>query len=95
MYLTKFEESRISDAMDSEKITSVNLIEPAQVPLKPVSPKKFLNLVLGLLLGALGGLGVAFFLHYMDDSLETVEDVEDALDVPVLISIPCNKKELS
>jgi uncharacterized protein involved in exopolysaccharide biosynthesis len=92
LYLTKFEESRISDAMDSQRITSVNLIEPAQVPLKPVSPKKFLNLVLGLFLGALGGLGLAFFLHYLDDSLETVEDVEDALDVPVLISIPYERK---
>ena len=87
LYLTKFEESRISDAMDSQKIASVHLIEPAQIPLKPVSPKVLLNLVLGLFLGAFGGLGLAFFLHYMDDSLETVEDVEDALGVPVLISI--------
>jgi uncharacterized protein involved in exopolysaccharide biosynthesis len=92
LYLTKFEESRISDAMDSQRITSVNLIEPAQVPLKPVSPKKFLNLVLGLFLGALGGLGLAFFLHYLDDSLEGVEEIEDALDVPVLISIPFERK---
>jgi uncharacterized protein involved in exopolysaccharide biosynthesis len=93
LYLTKFEESRISDAMDSGKNTRVNLIEPAQVPLKPVSPKVFLNLVLGLFLGALGALGLAFFLHYLDDSLETVEDVEHTLDVPVLISVPYSKKE--
>jgi tyrosine-protein kinase Etk/Wzc len=79
--------------MDSQRITSVNLIEPAQVPLKPVSPRKFLNLVLGLFLGALGGLGLAFFLHYLDDSLEDVEEIEDALDVPVLISVPYAKKE--
>jgi uncharacterized protein involved in exopolysaccharide biosynthesis len=93
LYLTKLEESRISNAMDSEKITGVNLIEPARVPLKPVSPKVFLNLVLGLFLGALGGLGLTFFLHYLDNSLETVEDVEHALDVPVLISVPYDKKE--
>lgn len=93
LYLTKFEESRISDAMDSEKITSVTLIEPVQVPIKPVSPKKFLNLVLGVFLGAVGGLGLAFFLHYLDDSLETVEDVENCLEVPVLISIPYTKKQ--
>lgn len=91
--LNKIAESRIPDAMDSQKMTSVSLIEPAQVPLKPVSPKVFLNLVLGLCLGALGGLGVAFFLHFLDDSLESVEDVEDALEAPVLISIPYDKKE--
>jgi uncharacterized protein involved in exopolysaccharide biosynthesis len=88
LYLTKFEESRISDAMDSEKIASVSLIEPAQVPLKPVSPKKMLNLVLGLFLGALGGLGLAFFLEYLDDSLGEIDDIEEQLKLPVLGVLP-------
>jgi uncharacterized protein involved in exopolysaccharide biosynthesis len=88
LYLTKLEESRISDAMDSEKIASVSLIEPAQSPLKPVSPKPMLNLLLALFLGAFGGLGLAFFFNYLDDSLERVEDVEEYLQLPVLASIP-------
>jgi uncharacterized protein involved in exopolysaccharide biosynthesis len=88
LYLTKFEESRISDAMDSEKIAGVSLIEPAQVPLKPISPKKMLNLVLGLFLGAMGGLGLAFFLEYLDDSLGEIDDVEEQLQLPVLGVLP-------
>jgi uncharacterized protein involved in exopolysaccharide biosynthesis len=93
--LNKIEKYRLSDAVDSQKMTRVSIIEPAQVPLKPVSPKVFLNLMLGLCLGALGGLGVAVCLHFLDDSLESVEDVENTLDVPVLISIPYDKKEVS
>jgi uncharacterized protein involved in exopolysaccharide biosynthesis len=88
LYLTKFEESRISDAMDAQKIAGVSLIEPAQTPLKPVSPKKLLNLVLGLFLGALGGLGLAFFLEYLDDSLGEIDDVEEQLQLPVLGVLP-------
>jgi capsular polysaccharide biosynthesis protein len=42
--------------------------------------------VLGLFLGAFGGLGLAFFLEYLDDSLETIEDVEEKLQLPVLAS---------
>jgi uncharacterized protein involved in exopolysaccharide biosynthesis len=96
LYLTKFEESRISDAMDSEKIAAVSLIEPAYVPLKPVSPKKMLNLVLGLFLGALGGLGLAFFLEFVDDSLGEIDDVEEQLQLPVLGVLPeLQKKKLS
>ena len=91
--LNKIEKYRLSDDVDSQKMTRVTIIEPAQVPLKPVSPKVFLNLMLGLCLGALGGLGVAVCLHFLDDSLESVEDVENTLDVPVLISIPYDKKE--
>jgi polysaccharide chain length determinant protein (PEP-CTERM system associated) len=88
LYLTKFEESRVSDAMDTEKIANVSLIEPARPPLKPVIPKPLLNMVLAVFLGAFGGLGLAFFLEYLDDSLEKVEDVENYLQVPVLASIP-------
>ena len=88
LYLTKFEESRISSAMDTEKITNVSLLEPASAPLKPVSPKKLLNLVLGVFLGAFGGLGLAFFMEYLDDSLEKPEQAESALKLPVLASVP-------
>jgi uncharacterized protein involved in exopolysaccharide biosynthesis len=88
LYLTKFEESRISSAMDSEKITNVSLLEPAGAPLKPVSPKKLLHLVLGVFLGAFGGLGLAFLMEYLDDSLEKPEQAENALKLPVLTSVP-------
>jgi len=92
LYLTKFEEARISNAMDTEKIANVSVIEPAQPPLKPVSPKVLLNIVLGVLLGAFGAIGLAFFMEYLDDSLERTEDVEDYLKLPVLASIPELKK---
>ncbi len=92
LYLTKFEESRISNAMDTEKIANVSLIEPARPPIKPVSPKIFLNIVLSIFLGGIGGLGLAFFSEYLDDSLEKNEDVENHLGLPVLASIPEMKK---
>ena len=79
---------------DSQENAGVYLIEPTPIPLNPVSPKIFLNLILGLFLGTFGGLGIAFFLNYLDESLESVEDVEDALDVPVLISVSLDKKEV-
>jgi len=88
LYLTKFEESRISDAMDTEKIANVKLIEPAKRPHKPVSPNKRLNMVLAIFLGGFGAVGLAFFSEYLNDSLEKEEDVENYLRVPVLASIP-------
>ncbi|RJQ48568.1 MAG: hypothetical protein C4530_24465 [Desulfobacteraceae bacterium] len=88
LYLSKYEESRISDAMDSEKITSVSLAEPAHVPLKPVSPNKTLYLALALLLGSLGGLTFAFLAELLDDRLEDIDEIEAVLQLPVLASIP-------
>jgi len=88
LYLTKFEESRISNAMDAERITNVTVIEPALPPLKPVSPKVSLNIALGILFGGFGGLFLAFFLEYLDDSMDKPEEVEQYLRLPVLTSIP-------
>ena len=88
LYLNKFEESRISDAIDSKKIANVSLVEPALPPRKQVSPNVFLNIVLSLFLGGFGGLGLAFFRDYLEDRLEKPEDVEEALQTPVLASIP-------
>ena len=88
LYLAKFEESRISDAMDSEKIANVSIIEPAWIPLKPAKPNVLLNLALGFLLGGIGGVGFAFFREYLDDTLEKPEQVEKTLQIPVLASVP-------
>lgn len=88
LYLTKFEESRISNAMDAEKIANVSVLEPAIPPLKPVSPKVRLNLALGVFLGMFGGLFLAFLMEYLDDSLDKPEDVEQHLNLPVLVSMP-------
>lgn len=88
LYLTKFEESRISEAMDTEGLTNVSVIEPALPPLKPVSPNILLNMALGLVLGVFGAFALVFFLEHLDDSLEKTEEVEEYLQLPVLASIP-------
>lgn len=88
LYLSKFEESRISEAMDKEKIANISLIEPAKPPLKPISPKIFLNMVLSVFLGGVGALGLAFFSEYLGDALDKAEDLGNHLELPVLASIP-------
>ncbi len=54
----------------------------------PVSPNVTLNLVLGAVVGLVFGVGIAFFLEYIDTSVKSLEDVERYLQVPVLAVIP-------
>ena len=55
---------------------------------KPVSPNVVLNLVLGAVVGLVFGVGIAFFLEYIDTSVKSLEDVERYLQVPVLAVVP-------
>ena len=88
LYLTKFEEARISNEMDKKKISNVNLIQSALAPFQPVSPKVSQRILLGLLFGFLGGIGIAFLLEYFDDTIEQPADVDKFLELPVFTSIP-------
>lgn len=54
----------------------------------PVSPNVKLNLALGAVVGLVFGVGIAFFLEYLDTSVKTLEDVERYLEVPVLAVVP-------
>jgi polysaccharide biosynthesis transport protein len=72
------------------KITEDPIIihEEPVVSQVPVSPNVTLNLALGAVVGLIFGVGVAFFLEYLDTSVKSLEDVERYLQVPVLAVIP-------
>src|SRR4029079_1269634 len=55
-----------------------------------VRPKKTLNILLGVIIGLVVGVGLAFFIEYLDTSVKTIDDVERALQSPVLGVIPQN-----
>jgi len=67
---------------------SIVVHEEPQISQSPVSPNVTLNLVLGAVVGLIFGVGIAFFLEYLDTSVKSLEDVEHYLQVPVLAVVP-------
>ena len=59
-YRKNLEEVRISNEMDNQKMTNIRVIQKAAVPIHPIKPKKVLNIILGIILGFLAGLSLAF-----------------------------------
>lgn len=67
---------------------TVHVHTPPVVSETPVSPNVILNLALGAVVGIIFGIGIAFFLEYIDTSVKSLEDVERYLQVPVLAVVP-------
>ena len=83
--------------MDAEKVDAyipkdsmVQVVDPAVPGRLPVKPNKPLNIGLGLIFGLIMGIGLAFFIEYLDTSVKTIDDVERIFQAPVLGVIPQN-----
>lgn len=85
MMLSRIKESNI---LQTSGTSNIRVVEKALVPVAPVSPKKARNLVLGAVLGLFGGIGLAFFFEYMDQTVRTEEDITTHFKLPVLSAIP-------
>ena len=66
---------------------TLTVIEPAYVPTEPVSPNMRANVLMASAVGLLLALAAVLLIEYMNDTLGTPEDVEQALAVPTLASI--------
>ena len=72
------------------KTSVVEITKAAEPGKDPVRPNKTLNITLGLIFGLIMGVGLAFFIEYLDTSVKTIDDVERAFQAPVLGVIPQN-----
>ncbi len=68
--------------------SNISVVDRAEPPRSPSSPRIMSSLALSVLLGLFGGLGIAFFLDYLDDRLKTPEETERHLGLPSLGMVP-------
>jgi len=65
------------------------ITEHATAPSSPIKPQPILNAMVAVVVGGLVGVGLAFLLEYLNESVETKEELERVLkSVPVLGTIP-------
>lgn len=67
-------------------VDNVEVLSPAITASNPspVSPNKKLNIAIALVLGLMVGVGLAFLLEYLDNTVKTENDIEKRFNIPVI-----------
>lgn len=71
----------------ASQIGDIWVVEPAYANPDFIKPRLMLNLVLAVIVGLVLGVGLAFFLDYLDDSIKNEEDIQSVTRLPVLGTI--------
>lgn len=82
------EQVRIDQALQLEKISNVSVLQPATLPLRSNTMGKTVALILGVVLGLVGALALAFVADFLDQSLRSPEDVRRRLGLATLAAVP-------
>ncbi len=82
--LQNYETLRLAEA---QAVDNLVVMEPAQPPTAPVRPRPLVNGLLAAVVGALLAVGVVLGLDYLDDRIQTPDDLRMLTDLPVLGTI--------
>lgn len=85
LLIKRFKETSLTEEM---KTGNIRIIDKAEVPQSPVKPKKKRNILLAVIVGLTLGIGTAFFLEYLDNTIKLPEDVKEHLEIPYLGPVP-------
>lgn len=69
-------------------VNNISVVDPAELPRRPSSPKLLLNMLLALVLGGILGVIVALALEQIDEGIADPAEVEKNLGAPLLGTIP-------
>ncbi|HKC62335.1 MAG TPA: exopolysaccharide transport family protein, partial [Pyrinomonadaceae bacterium] len=80
--------SKENDVVLAGTPNNIYVVDYAVTPDAPVGPQRIRTILMGLFLAFAGGIGLAIFLEYMNDSVRSTEDVERWLRLPSIGVIP-------
>ena len=83
----------IDSVKDIMKVENVQVIDIAQVPNAPTKPRPMLNMAIAGVLGIMSGIFLTFLLEFLDNTIKSPEDVERAIQLPVVGAIPIDNGE--
>src|SRR5205807_2627979 len=90
---TLYQKRRELNAVSGETGTNVSVSNYSRLPRSPVGPARMKTIVIALILALVAGIGLAFLLDFLDDTIKSVDDVDRYINLPALALIPAVRSE--
>lgn len=88
---TLLQRQRELQVTQGDRPNEVVIATSSRLPKAPIGPPRFRNILIAFLLSLAAGIGLAFLLDFLDDTVKSLEDVDRYLHLPALALIPASK----
>src|SRR5215213_3948747 len=88
---TLLQKQREVQIAQGDKGSEVRIENYSRVPRAPVGPARLRNVMIALVLSLVAGIGLAFLLDFLDDTVKSLEDVDRYIHLPALAMIPASR----
>jgi len=90
---TLLQKRRELSALSGDTGTKVSVENYSRLPRGPVGPARMKTIVVAFVLSLLVGVGLAFLLDFLDDTIKSVDDVDRYINLPALALIPAMRDD--
>lgn len=88
---TLLQKQREVQIAQGDKGSEVSIENYSRVPRAPVGPARLRNVMIALMLSLVAGIGLAFLLDFLDDTVKSLDDVDRYIHLPALAMIPASR----
>jgi len=74
-----------------ERTSDISVSSYSRLPKVPIAPQRLRNIIIAFILSLVAGIGLAFLLDFLDDTVNSMEDVDRYIHLPALALIPASK----
>jgi capsular exopolysaccharide synthesis family protein len=90
---TLVQRQRELQVTSSDRSNEVTIATYSRLKTTPIGPPRMRNIIIAFILSLVAGIGLAFLLDFLDDTVKSIEDVDRYIHLPALALIPASRSD--